>query len=479
MPQQHEFVEARRLAALHALQLLDTAPEREFDALTALAAELLGCPTAMLTLIDSDRQWVKSGFNAPFDQSTRDAAFCDRTIRGEGVMVVPDVARDPRFAGNPLAAAHDIQFYAGLPIHADDADGTARPIGALCVVDNRPRSLTPAGEQALRHLARLAEALISARATALQALRLAEESERQAAQLRRQERLMLQAERMAMIGSWRYDLASATLTWSDNVYRIHDIPRGEQPPLDRALDFYPPEERDAVRAMLDRLIADGGTADVEADFITAKGRRRRVRSMAEREMRDGMPTAIIGVFQDITDQHEVEQSLRRSADRDALTGLANRAAFNRALEAAVDRARAGAPLLLAMIDLDNFKTVNDTFGHLAGDEVLQAMAARLTQPWLGNSIAARLGGDEFALIVTDPAVVRDPAFAARLQDQLHVSSTGDGLSIATSGSVGAIRYEAGEDMRDFVHRADTLLYATKRQRVGDRRRGERRQAARA
>lgn len=477
LPPQAEFDEGRRLAALHALRLLDTAPEKEFDALTALAAELLDSPSAMLTLIDRDRQWVKSGTDAPFSETAREAAFCDHTIRQRSLMVVPDAHVDPRFRDNPLVRDHQLRFYAGLPIHATDADGVAQPIGALCVIDHAPRTLTPAGERALRHLATLAEALIAARGAALEALRVAEESDRNAQAATRRGRLLMHAERIANIGSWRLDLATQSIHWSDNVFRIHDLPVGTAPSLEEALGFFPPHERQRVRDEFTRLAEGVEMIDFEVDFVTATGRSRRVRSRGELERKNGRPRAVIGVFQDVTEHHELEEALRRSADHDPLTGLCNRAAFDRILDTNIAAARDGAPLLLALIDLDNFKTVNDTLGHLAGDEVLKAMAERLAEPWLGGSVAVRLGGDEFALIVTDPLLANDAALASRLQEHLHVSVEHDGLTIATAGSVGIAQYRQGDNSRDLVHRADTLLYAAKRRRVGERRRLDRRAPA--
>lgn len=474
LPKYGEFDEGRRLAALHALRLLDSAPEEEFDALTALAAELLGCPNAMLTLVDRDRQWVKSGVDMSITETARDIAFCDYTIRGRALMVVPDTREDPRFRNNPLVRDRHLHFYAGMPIHAIGADGVAQPIGALCVTDHAPRTLTSAGERALRHLATLAEALIAARATALEAVRLAEESEGHAQAAARQKRLLLHAERIANIGSWRLDPGTGMLDWSENVYRIHDMPLGQLPEFHDALNFYPPHERQRVADTFARLIQDGEVIDFEADFITATGRSRRVRSRGEREIREGGSIAIIGVFQDVTERHQLEEALRRSADQDSLTGLLNRAAFDRILAAQLLAAQDGAPLLLALIDLDNFKTVNDTLGHLAGDEVLKTVAERFAEPWLLGSIAVRLGGDEFALIITDPALAGDPALLGQLQDQLHVSTSHAGFTIATAGSIGMTCYQPGDTVRDLVHRADTLLYAAKRRRVGERRRLERR-----
>ena len=331
----------------------------------------------------------------------------------------------------------------------------------------------------MRHLADLAQALVAARAVARRATAVATLAEAQSASLRRHDIIFREAERMAAIGSWRLDLHSDRIDWSDGVYRIHELPVGDVPVLTAALDFYPVDSRAQVSAALADTLATGAAFDFEADFITAKGNRRRVRSRGELETQNDMPVAIIGVFQDVTDHHALAMQLRRSADIDELTGIANRAAFNRTLAAAIDAARiTQTPLLLALIDLDGFKAVNDTLGHLAGDDVLRATGKRLQEPWLGRHFAARLGGDEFAVIIDDPALARDPAdFADRLQAALCQPVTAGGMTIATAGTVGTALLGRDDSLRDFIHAADTDLYAAKRRRVGNRRRTDRLDAA--
>jgi diguanylate cyclase (GGDEF)-like protein len=477
--------ESRRLAALRELALLDTAPEREFDALVALAAELAHVPSAMLTLVDADRQWVKARSGPGFSETPRDVSFCDHTIRGQGALVVEDAAADPRFSASPLVTGPlATRFYAGVPIHAPDAAGGRQPVGALCVTDTRPQRLSEAGSAALAHLATLAEALLAARAAAQQALAIAARCEEQADALARRDRTLMQAERLAGIGSWRYELATGRLDWSDGIYRLHGLPAGGRLTVEQALEHYPPASRERVVANLERTIATGEPYDVEEDFLTAQGELRRVRGQGEREMAGDVTVALVGVFQDVTDQHDLAQALRRTAETDPLTGIANRTAFNRALADAVARAHdGGTPLALAMVDLDGFKSVNDTLGHLAGDDVLHHVAAVLSRPWLGGGLAARLGGDEFALIVENPALAGTSDWRGALEDALRCPVSANGITLTASGTVGIAALRPGDAPRDLLARADALLYAGKRERVGDgaravapgdRRRGSRR-----
>lgn len=468
LPPQAAYDEAGRLAALHALNLLDSEPEREFDAVVALAADLLGCPTALISLVDRERIWVKA-MNAPGpNELGRNVAMCDRTVRQNELMVITDMTLDAHYRTSPVVTDAGNRFYAGVPIHVVDGQGVTQPIGTLCVLDVTPRSLNAAGEAALRHLGTLAEVLIAARRNAMEAIRIATTGEQLVRDLARQDKIFRQAERIARIGSWRLSLGDSQLEWSENVFRIHGVPTGDQPPLSKALEFYPPHMRDQVSETISRTVRTGEPFDFESALHTADGRLLQVRAAGEAERgEDGSVQALVGVFQDITERHRLETQLRRSADTDALTGIANRAAFDRELDAAMTRARTdGSPLML--IDLDGFKAINDALGHDAGDDVLRLTGAALTQPWLRDCFAARIGGDEFALIVTAPALIADPERLCRgLEAALRVPVTAGGITMTSAGSIGHAMFDTDcHSLRDFARRADAMLYAEKRKRIG-------------
>ncbi len=152
--------EKRRLAALHRYRLLDTAPEAAFDDFTQIAAQLCQTPIATLSLIDAERQWLKSCIGLEGTEVPREHAFCTFTILGSETLVVEDAMADARFAGNPLVTgAPRIRFYAGAPLI--NREGLA--LGSLCVVDQRPRQLTAGQLEALAALARRAMAQIELR----------------------------------------------------------------------------------------------------------------------------------------------------------------------------------------------------------------------------------------------------------------------------------------------------------------------------
>lgn len=153
------FQDPDRLAELRNLDILDTAPDPEFDRITRLAAFAMGAPVAVVTLVDEDRQWFKSCFGLDVTETPREIAFCAHTIMSDALLVVPDASKDARFENNPLVTeAPHIRFYAGAPIVSENGFR----LGSVCVVDFEPRPMPdPEALQALQDLADLAaEAII-------------------------------------------------------------------------------------------------------------------------------------------------------------------------------------------------------------------------------------------------------------------------------------------------------------------------------
>ena len=459
--------ESARLATLADLDILDTPPEDEFDTIVECAQRSFGCKIALLSIVDEHRQWFKAKCGLNASETPRGQAFCAHVIEQKEMLVVPDATKDPRFSDNPLVlGAPHVRFYAGMPlrVHGGRTDGRSFAMGTLCIIDDKPRQLSDEDAAALRKMAKLAESLLNARAALALSMKATDEHRSLLQKVDLTHWQFRQAERMANIGSWRLTFADNHTEWSDQVYAIHGLPRGSSPPLDAALRFYPPHARAIVAAALERTMASGEPFDIETDFLTAQGDSRRVRTMGEIELRNGLPHAIVGVFQDVTIRHLMEQALRRSASTDDLTQLANRAHFNDMLDEKLAAARTmGQPLAVLLIDLDHFKAVNDRRGHLAGDDLLRAVASKLKAPYLAQSVAARLGGDEFVLIVTDPDLLADlPRLLRKVLADLRLPIGDKPDLIPVSATIGAVRLAADiSDRSEMLHRADIALYKAK------------------
>ena len=126
-----------RLRRLHRLNLLDRPPDERLDRLTRLAVRLFRVPTALVSLVDAERQWFASRVGLDVAGTARDVSFCGHAILQDRAFVVPDATLDPRFADNPMVTgAPQVRFYAGCPLVVDEG---AR-LGTLCLVDREPRA---------------------------------------------------------------------------------------------------------------------------------------------------------------------------------------------------------------------------------------------------------------------------------------------------------------------------------------------------
>jgi diguanylate cyclase (GGDEF)-like protein/PAS domain S-box-containing protein len=181
----------------------------------------------------------------------------------------------------------------------------------------------------------------------------------------------------------------------------------------------------------------------------------------------GQPSHYVGVCTDITQAKRSEVQLERLAHYDALTGLPNRLLAQSRLAHAVERAaRQQAMLAVIFIDLDHFKTVNDSLGHPVGDELLSAFAARAQARLRAQDTLARLGGDEFLLILENVGAPQDPASVAQaLLDTLKLPFTlGNGLELFVSASMGIALYpQDGRDVDSLIQHADSAMYQAKTQ----------------
>jgi diguanylate cyclase (GGDEF)-like protein len=304
--------ESQRLHSLHALGILDTAPEERFDRLTRLARHFFEVPIALVSLVDSERQWFKSRDGIDQEETAREHSFCAHAILDvETVMVVSDATTDERFRANPfIAASRPIRFYAGCPVKAPDGS----PLGTLCVMDHQPREVEADDAIVLKDLAELVE----------------------------------------------HEFKSLTLATSDD-----------------------------------------------------------------------------------------------------LTGLANRRGFDAiGVHTLALCGRVARPATLLLFDLDDFKGVNDTLGHAAGDRTLQRFADHLLSTFRDSDVVARLGGDEFCVLLSG-AAEPDVARPIRLLREVLTHPQG-GAPITFSVGVATYDPERHGAMSELLEEADSTMYEDKR-----------------
>jgi len=151
--------EEARLKTLRSLNILDTSSEERFDRLTRMAKRMFNVPIALVSLVDENRQWFKSCIGLSVRETPRDISFCGHAILGKEIFIIPDATKDERFTDNPLVTNEpNIRFYAGCPLRFTDGSR----LGTLCIIDQKPRSLSDDDLEALKDLASTVERELAA-----------------------------------------------------------------------------------------------------------------------------------------------------------------------------------------------------------------------------------------------------------------------------------------------------------------------------
>jgi diguanylate cyclase (GGDEF)-like protein len=306
--------ESARIDTLRALHILDTSPEERFDRLTRLAKRLFGVPIALVSLVDTNRQWFKSCVGLSASETSRDVSFCAHAILGDEILMVPDTLADERFHDNPFVTDEpNIRFYAGCPLKV--ANGSK--LGTLCLIDVKPRDLDADECALLRDLARMAE----------------------------------------------QELAAVQL-----------------------------------------------------------------------------------------------------ATLDDLTLLSNRRGFEALAQHALNVCkRMGKPASLLFFDLNDFKQINDTFGHAEGDRALQTFAEVLRTALRESDVIGRLGGDEFVALLTDADSTETHEVTQRLTQLLDARNALAQRGYQIRYSLGHTAYDSARhgSIAELLAAADTAMYRHK------------------
>jgi diguanylate cyclase (GGDEF)-like protein/PAS domain S-box-containing protein len=226
----------------------------------------------------------------------------------------------------------------------------------------------------------------------------------------------------------------------------------------------PPERRAAFALLVDRMVLGGETMIEHEEVRPGRNGELQEVAIASSAMFDehGELTGLMGLITDISARKESERRLRQLALHDPLTGLANRILVNQRIDAAVMAFEPGDPgVAVLLLDLDGFKTVNDSFGHAVGDELLLAVARRLRSCLRDGDIAARLGGDEFALLLERIDAEETAAVSRRVLDALSAPfSLRRGQAVVTA-SVGVVHASRQLANHDLLRDADVAMYKAK------------------
>ena len=296
--------------------------------------------------------------------------------------------------------------------------------------------------------------------------------------LRESEQRLETAQRIARLGHWEWHPATDEVLGSTEFWRLLGEDAGDAArPLEALLRRVHADDRAIVTEALDAV--RGGDAELNAEhrLVTSDGTVRMVHLLGQaHEDADGeVEKRIVGTLQDVTDRIEAAERIRTLAFYDTLTGLPNRSLFREQLHGTLARSRRlQRCAALLMVDLDNFKQINDTLGHTAGDQVLEEVGRRLREAvraydavarrdGAGHGAVARLGGDEFLVAAGDLHAAQDATrVAARLLESFREPFAVDAGEFFVTASIGiAVFPDDGMEMEDLLKHADVALYHAK------------------
>jgi diguanylate cyclase (GGDEF)-like protein/PAS domain S-box-containing protein len=245
-------------------------------------------------------------------------------------------------------------------------------------------------------------------------------------------------------------------------------PAGSARPARALLSALTEEGIAAFDGALAEVLAEGIDRDVEVDVVAARGARgRALMSLRALLRQDGEVTGAITCVLDITDSARARQELEQRATFDALTHCHNRSSILAALRRELEREDSAMTGIL-YLDLDDFKPVNDSFGHAAGDELLAIVAERLRIASRGNDDVGRLGGDEFLVLLRDiPGADTAMRVAERIRAALRAPFELSSATVELGASVGVACARAGTTTaEELVKRSDSAMYRSKAQQQG-------------
>lgn len=319
--------------------------------------------------------------------------------------------------------------------------------------------------------------LVALLVSALPLTTLLEQRKRALIALDYNKRMLESAECAAGLGHWHYRISDRSTYWSKEARRLCQIPGESDPDLFEALDIYHEDDRERVRALTFQAMTSGIPFVFEARIPYTDGGVRHIegRGMAEEDA-TGQITAIFGTILDVTERVEAIQDaiamrtqaeleadkVRHMAETDPLTGLPNRRKVLDDLEAHTRLAFAGEQRLsLAMIDIDRFKSINDEFGHAAGDRALKVVADLIHRQLRTGETVGRIGGEEFLLLLPGSTVGEAVERAEQCRAAVAAHDwANEGFGRVTL-SIGVAGWKSGDTVQDLLRAADVALYGAK------------------
>jgi diguanylate cyclase (GGDEF)-like protein/PAS domain S-box-containing protein len=437
------------LGSLSQPEVLEAEPSAALDRITELARRIFDVPSATINLVAEEREWFKAASGVDLEDPEHGPAFGAYVLLDADALVVEDATQDDRFADHPLVDPADTpRFFAGAPLTVEEG----HRVGALCLSADEPRSFDASARATLTLLADVAADTL--------------ETRRRAHQIDYLVSALEEVEESVVITEGRpIDPPGPRVVWVNDAFtRLTGYERDEI--VGESLRRLRGPETD-LETLSQVWTAMKAGESIQIECINARtDGAPYVAAWSMTPVRDdeGRLTHWVSVQRDITDQKEREEQLTYEATHDALTDLYNRKALARTINDALNTASDDAPLrALLYLDLDNFKAINDTFGHSRGDEVLVRTGDVLESAVRADDMVARLGGDEFAVYLSAlNAPETAPVIADRIHRALETTVEADGDALPVRASLGVVvGFTAYDTFEELLDTADAAMYEAK------------------
>lgn len=285
-------------------------------------------------------------------------------------------------------------------------------------------------------------------------------------ELRRSERSLAEAQRIAHVGNWEFDVQENKTYWSEETFKIFGLSSEHfVPSYGNFLKFVHPKDKEFVRSMIREALYEVQRNSFDHRIVRRDGMVRYIHTEYEVSRDDeGNAVSMVGTLHDVTERQKLEEELEHRAFHDSLTGLPNRALFMDRLRHTLRHSPGEAEeIVVLFLNVDNFKVINESLGHDAGDQLILSVSETLQESLNPEDTVARFGGDEFCILLEhDRGAEGALKLASQIASQLQRPQILAGQEIPVSASLGIFAGSSEDhEADDFIRNADLAMNRAK------------------